>query len=229
MTTLMRRFESGDFLVLVSPAKNDAALVTAAFAAGVDGAKCHLNVDHRASGRHFGSWAEERARVEAMVAAARGPMGVMPGAATVPTRQEFAEMQAAGLDFFDIYASDMPEWMWELPMTRMVAVGHGQGPTEAAALAGRGMDVLEASVIDPAGYGQPLTDADVAGYRALCDAVDVPVMVPSQRRLVPADLARLAEVGVAAVLLGTLSIGDTAASFAAALPGFVAARDALRA
>lgn len=229
MTTLMQRFEGGDFLVLVSPPKNDPALVEAAFAAGVDGAKCHLNVDHRASGRHFGSWAEERGRVQEMLAAAQGPMGVMPGADTLPTLEEFEEMRAAGLDFFDIYAAHMPPWMWELPMTRMIAVGHGQGPDAARALEGRGMQVLEASVVDPAGYGQPLTDADVEGYRALCAAVSVPVMVPSQRGLVPEDLGRLAEAGVAAVLLGTLSIGGDAASFAAKLPGFVAARDALRA
>ena len=227
MSSLMQRFDSGDFLVLVSPPKNDPALVAAAFAAGVDGAKCHLNVDHRASGRHFGSWTEEAGRVREMVAAAAGPMGVMPGAGTLPTRREFGEMQAAGLDFFDIYASDMPAWMWELPMTRMIAVGHGQGPEDAVALESQGMHVLEASVVDPAGYGQPLTAADLEGYRALCDAVSVPVMVPSQRGLVPTDLARLAECGVAAVLLGTLSIGDSAASFAEKLPGFVAARDAL--
>lgn len=229
MSDLIARFETGRFLVLVSPPANDPALVAAAVEAGADGAKCHLNVEHRASGRSFGPWSEERSRVLEMLAAAGDrPLGVMPGAATLPTPAEFDELEAAGLAFFDLYFADMPPWLWERRMTRMVALGAGQGPAQAAALAPRGAQVLEASVVPPAGYGEPLAPADLAAYRALAAATPLPMIVPSQRALVPADLPRLAAAGARGVLLGTLSLGGTPAEFEGRLPAFVASARASR-
>lgn len=223
MSRLLELHDQGRFLVLVSPPRNDPALVLAAFEGGADAAKVHLNVEHRASGTRFGTWAEEEATVRGMLAAGSGPLGIMPGAEVLPGVEDFQAMRQAGLEFFDVYAHHMAPFMWELPMTRMIALGHGAAPAQARELEARGMEILEASVVDPGCYGQPLDEADLEVYRQLRDATSRPILVPSQKALVPGDLARLRGVGVDAVLLGILALGDTAASFRERLPAFVEA------
>lgn len=223
MTSLRERYESGRFLVLVSPPANRTELFEAAFEAGVDGVKVHLNVSHRASGRHFGSWSEEEAAIREILTRSPVPVGVMPGAEVLPTREEMGAMAALGIEFFDLYAAHMPDWMWQVPMTRMLALAHGQGVADLPDLETRGMEVLEASVVDPAAYGRPLSEEDLSTYATLAGATRCPVLVPSQKALVPGDLARLEAVGVRSVLLGVLSLGDSPESFRERLPAFVEA------
>jgi hypothetical protein len=221
MSRILKAYDSGRFLILVSPPANDPNLFEAAFECGVDGAKVHLNVEHRASGRHFGSWSQEKVGIHQILTQAPVPLGVMPGAEALPTRDEMVEMAEVGIDFFDIYAQHMPGWMQGVPMTPMLALGHGTGPDDLAALEARGMEVLEASVVDPACYGQALDEADLEAYRALAAASSCPLLVPSQKALVPGDLPRLQAVGVQSVLLGVLSLGDNPESFSQALPEFL--------
>ncbi len=54
-----------------------------------------------------------------------------------------------------------------------------------------------------------MTEADLERYAAVVDAVDVPVIVPSQLALTPQDAIRLREAGIAAPLLGAIVTGDT--------------------
>lgn len=223
MSKLVSLFEEKEFVLLVSPPRNDPELAQAAFYAGADAIKVHVNVHHRASGNHFGTWAEEEPVIRTIVARAPGPVGIMPGAGPVATPAEMKAAAEAGIDFFDIYDAHMPAWMLAVPMARMVAVGHEWLREGVEALADLGMDVLEASVIHPDCYGQPLTVRDLEDYRVLVRSTPKPVIVPSQKALVPSDLVMLRRAGVRGVLLGTISIGDTAASFSERLPAFVKA------
>lgn len=207
----------------VSIPGNDPELARAAFEAGADGIKVHLNVEHRASGLAFGSWSEERAAVEEILAAASGGVGVMPGAEVVPTRAEMEEMAASGIAFFDAYLHHTPAWMLELDLPWMAAIGPGWGEPEIAALEELGMACLEASIVDPGSYGQGLTAEDLVRYRRIASATRRPVMVPSQKEILPHDLAPLRRAGVAAVLLGTISLGPSAATIRERLPRYVEA------
>lgn len=224
MAALTKRIDEQGFVLMVSPPRNDPEMVRAAFENGADAVKVHLNVEHRASGTTFGSWADERAGIGEILEVATGPVGVMPGAEVVPTPAEMVEIVSAGITFMDVYQHHMPAWMLQIPLTRMIAVGHDHDLAHVRALGPLGMDVLEASIIHPDGYGQALTVADLAAYRALVEATDKPVVVPSQRALVPEDVPALRAAGVRGLLLGTLALGDEPEQMGARLAAFAAAR-----
>jgi len=223
MSRLFDSIRTRGFVVVVSPPRNEAAMVAAAFAAGADACKVHLNVTHRASGTRFGSYDEERASIEACIRANDdpGPVGVMPGADVTASRAEMERLFDAGIDFFDVYDHHCPAWMLALPMCAMVAVGPDHTSDQVRALARLGMDVLEASIVQPDDYGKPLTVRDLERYWLLCQATDHPVVVPSQKRLTPEDLPLLRETGVRGVILGTISLGDSAETIAERLPAFI--------
>jgi len=221
------RFPDSRLAVLVSLPRNDAALAEEARLAGAQGLKVHVNVDHRASGNSFGRVEEEGDALEGILATGL-PTGLVVGAGSVSTEQ----MRAAagmGFDYFDAYAADAPaDYVAACgDVTPMVALGPGDGPAQARALVERGVRALEASTLEPERYGTPLSLATVARLSAVTDVVDVPVVVPSQHRLVPRDLAIIAGTGARAVLLGSVVLGTEADSFGERLAEFVEAAAAL--
>lgn len=214
------------FAVLVSPPRHDPSYVTAAVEGGAHALKVHCNVEHRASGNRFGSWEEELPAIREMVAAAAGrPVGLMPGAETTVTPDELDAAVALGLSFFDVYDRHCPSWMLDHPIASMVALGTDFTAERAAALQGLGVDALEASIVEPAAYGSPLLVRDLTDYALLAAATDIPVIVPSQKMLVPGDVARLRHVGVRGVMLGTIVLGADPALVAERLRPFVDAAE----
>jgi hypothetical protein len=217
------------FALMVSLPRNRVELAEVAFACGADCVKVHLNVEHRASGNRFGSWAEEKAAIVDILGVASGLVGVMPGAETVATMAELEEMAGLGIDFFDAYDQHTPAWMTEAPLAWMAAVGTDWTLERVDSLGRLGIDFLEASIVDPLHYGRPLSARDLADYDSICGICDKPVVVPSQKRILPEDVPHLRRVGVGVLMLGTISLGETAASFEEALPAFREAVDAPRA
>jgi len=207
--------------------------------------KVHLNTTHRTSGVTFGGWADERERIQAILDSVKIPLGVMPGSAIVASPEDWGEMVFAGVEFFDIYVSDMPAWMWQLPVKKMPAIsemyppqillGLVKGATGFAALSHPSQaapqrtqaDYLEASIVAEGDYGKPLSALDLANYRWLSDCVNVPVVVPTQKAIAPKDVAMLKSVGVGGLMVGKIVTGDTADSIKAAVAEYRNAIDKL--
>ncbi|WP_283138441.1 hypothetical protein [Rhizohabitans arisaemae] len=211
------RLPSDRTAILVSLPGNDPELARAAAEAGADGLKVHINIAHRASGTVFGDLDREADRLREILAAGL-PTGLVVGADTVST----AEMRRAatmGFDYFDVYATHAPaDYVAACgPVTPMVALGPSDDTATAAALVAAGVRALEMSTLDPARYGTELALGTLARLAAVRAAVDVPLIVPSQHRLTPADLPRLAEAGADAILLGAVVTGTTAAQIAEAV------------
>ena len=59
MNEYLRMLSEKRLTLIMSLPYNDPALCRAAFEAGADVVKVHINVEHRASGTHFGRLAEE--------------------------------------------------------------------------------------------------------------------------------------------------------------------------
>ncbi|MFQ6131277.1 MAG: hypothetical protein ACE5R4_04520 [Armatimonadota bacterium] len=224
--------------LLVSLPTNSADLARAAVAGGADGLKVHINVHHHASGTHFGTLAEESANLEAIIAAAQGrPVGIVPGGEQMASLDDMRRLDAMGIDFFDAYAHHMPAWMVRAPdldMAAMVALGHqhdwGEVHAVGAQLAAEPtpwVDAVEASVVEPEGYGEALNTLDLARYRRLCETVCVPVMVPTQRAVAPDEVGLIADCGAAALLIGAIVTGRQPHTIEAATGDFRRAIDAL--
>ena len=85
MNKLLQRLNNEPFTLMVSLPQNDPELARAAIRGGAQGLKIHINVHHHASGTHFGTWAEERNEIEAILEEA----GVSPSRVTIARRFPF--------------------------------------------------------------------------------------------------------------------------------------------
>jgi len=198
--------------LVVSLPRNEVQFAEAARAGGADAVKVHINVHHHASGTLFGSLREEQEALEAIVQVGL-PVGIVPGAeAAMASLEDMQKLDEMSIDFFDAYVDQMPAAMlqMETQMSRMIALSHRQrrthfslGPCAARC------DFIEASIIEPDGYGQPLTVADLCDYAAICTAYpEIPVLVPTQRHIVPDELPTLTMCGVRGIIIGAVVTGD---------------------
>ena len=245
--TLNLLMRPGSPTLLVSLPANDVELAQAAVDGGAEGLKVHLNVQRAAAKVRFGTFTEERAALERIIALGL-PVGIVPGdEAAMATPGELSALAAMGLDFADAYLSAMPAWMLaqdDLPI--MAAVGHDDMPhperlralaqlpqvrmtehdviqlcfegdlVKSASGYTIGAEMIEASIIDHGGYGRALSASDLCDYtgvtRAMhCGGPDAqcgkPIIVTTQRRILPEDLAALAAIGVRGLLIGAIVTG----------------------
>ncbi len=200
--------------LFVSLPRNEVELAEAALEGGADGLKVHVNVAHHASGTQFGSWAEEEPVIRKILGLG-APVGLVPGTLERNvTPREVREVEAAGVDFVDAYIQDMPQILPDIVSTlgvmaafswRDAASGWGLGHLEGRC------SLLEASVVHPGGYGQPLADEDLAAYRAIAERwPNLPAVVPTQRAVRPSQVERILATGMRGLLIGAIVTGKTA-------------------
>jgi len=212
--------------LIASLPANRVELAQAALEGGADALKVHIHLHHDASGTHFGPLAQERPALEAILALG-APVGLVVGAERVASPAELQAVVEMGFDFIDAYAHHLPAWMFSAsPLPCMVAIGSDYTLDEVRALPGLGIELLEAAIIDHAGYGQPLTTRDLLHYRMLAEAVPIPMVVPTQRAITPPEAAFLVRrVGVRAVMIGAIVTGKEPESYRQATARFRAALD----
>ena len=210
MSRAVELLKSGPQLIMSLPA-NDPELARAALRGGADILKVHIRVHHNASGTHFGTLAEERAHLQQIIDLFPGPVGIVVGAEDPATPAEMGELRKLGFDFFDMYISQMPAWMWNVAgMGKAVALESGYSIHQAIALENMGVDVIEASIIPHEGYGKTLTVADLVAYRDLHDTVDVPIIVPTQRAIRPEEAKLITGTcGIEGLMIGAIVTGKT--------------------
>lgn len=221
MSRIIELFHKGPTLIMSLPA-NDPALARAALQGGADALKVHLRVRHAASGTEFGTLAEERERLEEILEIFPGPVGLVAGAEDPATPQEMMELTGMGVDFFDLYISHMPAWMWRIGrMAKVVALESCYTIHQGIALENLGADALEAAIIPHEGYGRPLIVADLAAYRDLHDTVDIPIIVPTQRAITPEEATLITgECGIEGLMIGAIVTGKTAPEIETAVRKF---------
>jgi hypothetical protein len=224
MNKLLNQLKTHDFSLLVSLPANDVRLAQSAIRGGAQGLKVHLNVEHFASGTKFGSFEEERENLARIVDAANGvPIGVVPGGAPFATEKEFAALAELGIDFFDAYPGDAPPWtLTQKHLGKMLAAFEGATSETMMTLERAGMEMCEASIMNHNDYGKPLNVLDVARYRELALWLRGPVIVPSQKKVVPSDVSALKNSGVRGLLIGAIVTGREPESLEAATRAFCA-------
>lgn len=212
---------SGPTLIMSLPANNP-ELARAAVRGGADVLKIHIRVKHDASGTYFGSLAEERDAIKQIIDIFPGPVGIVAGAVDPATPEEMEELKGLGIDFFDLYASQMPAWMWEVDgMDKAVALEPSYTLQQALALETLGADLIEAAIIPHDQYGQPLTVGDMAAYRDLHDTLDIPIIVPTQRAIRAEEAQLITDVcGIEGLMIGAIVTGKTPESIENAVKRF---------
>lgn len=217
-------FKKKKMPLIASLPKNDTKLAAAAEAGGADMLKIHLNVEHAASGTHFGSFEEERGNIETILSAVKIPVGIMPGAAKTATLDEMIELEKLGIVFFDIYTTDMPaEYLKLKKMEPMAALGAGWEDREPKSLSALGVKLLEASVVNHEEYGSKLAMSDLITYSFIAEKFKGSVIVPTQKAIKPEEVGILYQTGVRGLMIGKIVAGDTPAKFEAATKKFAGA------
>ncbi|MBD1382621.1 hypothetical protein IC621_20670 [Bacillus sp. IB182487] len=215
--------------LLVSLPENNVELAKAAIRSGVDAVKMHVNVDHRASGNRFEPVEAYKEVFRTIRSEFRGPLGIVPGDSIEKIkRTEMEQLIDLGFNFYSIYAHHKLSWMFELDnMDKTFAITSDYSAAGLGKVKHFGASGIEASIIPGEEYGTPLSFKDVLTYQSIVENVDVPVLVPSQRKLAPSDIPLLHKAGIKAVMLGAIVIGDTEERIEKAIASFRNAIDSL--
>jgi len=194
-------------LVISLPA-NDPSLARASWQEGADAVKVHINVSHRASGTTFGSYAQEKDVLAQIIAEAKGPCGIVPGVSVGIVDGDYKKVIDAGFNFVSLYAHDMPVALAnEGSITKMVAFDSTYDIAYLKYLEQVNADVFEASIVEPETYGARLSVKELLAYSAICENTSLPVLVPTQRNILPCEVASLASCGVKATMVGAIVTG----------------------
>ena len=207
-TPLYRAITAGAFPLIISLPRHDLDLARAALEGGADAIKVHLNAFHRASGTRFGSYAAERPFLE-QLARLGAPMLVMAGQEIVPTLDELNALADLGFEGFNVYVDHLQPHMLQSRLRPMPALSSTSTDADIMRLAAIPGAMLEASIMDFADYGAPLTPDDIARYAHIAGLSGAPVIAPSQKAFTPADMPALRASGLAAILLGVIVTGTT--------------------
>lgn len=227
MNDFLRLFETRRMPLIMSLPRNDASLCALAFDAGADAVKVHMNLSHKASGNGFGSLEDESDNLLKILRAARGPVGLVPGADPVLISRDAPSAQEMGFSFFSFYAHHLPASALGMKPALMAACSADYTAEEIRIMPDFGAQILEASVIPHTEYGQRLTMRDLLRYRLIAQASPVPVVVPTQRAILPEDVPYLAQTGIRALMIGAIVTGNDAESIRKAIVQYRCAIDAL--
>jgi len=148
----------------------------------------------------------------------------MIGQEEIPTPEELAELKAMGFEGFNLYQKHARPYVFESGLRPILALEHGYHHTQITAITQYRDAWIEASIVDPADYGKPLTDTDLQNYTQIAALAQRPVIVPSQKKITIEDLPSLRNTGVAALLLGIIVMGSTPAAIESTFGSFISAR-----
>jgi hypothetical protein len=211
---LIDKLKKNKMALIVSLPRNSVGLARAAVYGGADAIKIHINIRHAASGQDFGNFDKEKPLLETIFKSSTVPVGIVPGAGSgMASLAEMKKLIEIGFDFLDVSHSYAPHWMFGLPdITKMIAVNGEFSADEIPLLEQKGADILEAAVVPEKGYGLKLLDKEIDIYRNLAKKTNLPIVVPTQKKIVLEDLPKLKEAGVKGIMIGIIVMGDEPAT-----------------
>ncbi|MED1783429.1 hypothetical protein P4V43_16555 [Brevibacillus fortis] len=211
MNRFQQALEEKPFLLMVSLPQNDETLARAAMEEGADGLKMHINVYHRASGNRFGPLAAYTDFLQTIRSQFAGPIGIVPGGSMEELNpEEIKQFDSLGIDFLSIYGHHMPSSLLKIEgVASTFAIDDQFDLSRLEAVKHFSMTALEASIIPGSEYGTRLTFADLLTYRYIVEKAGIPIIVPTQRKIVAEDIEALRETGVRVLLAGAMAIGRT--------------------
>lgn len=210
------------YVLVMSLPQNSAELAEAAVKAGADVLKVHINVEHRASKTLFKSLEEESESLKKILKLAAGrPCGIVPGGSVDFPVEELYGVYEMGFDFISLYAHHTrAEVLDYSKVSRMLAVDYTYSGSMVRTLESLNADVLEASIMHPEEYGAPLVLSDLMKYRVLRENSSLPIIVPSQKHILPSHVKRLKDIGTNGIMIGSVVTGRDSESIYRAVSAF---------
>ncbi|WP_449536263.1 hypothetical protein [Ferdinandcohnia sp. Marseille-Q9671] len=200
--------------IIVSLPENRLDLARAAIRGGADALKFHINVAHRASGNTFQDIEHYVDIFQEIREEFSGPMGIVLGDQIEQVVQaDTKHLRELGFGYYSLYPTHIASTtLLQTDLEQTVAITDDFTTEMVKALSSFPIDAIELSIIKKEEYGQALNGKDLVTYKMMRDCTKLPLIVPSQKRLVPEDLKLLKEIGINAVMLGVVTTGQTPTS-----------------
>lgn len=216
--------------IIVSLPENNVDLAKIAVDAGADALKVHINVNHRASGNEFKNTDYYLDTFKEIRSLYEGPFGiVLSDDITKLEGIDLKELKEIGFTYFSQYAKDISsKLLLQDELAKTVAVDDLFKSNEISAIEDFDLAALELSVVKPEDYGSPLNFNDLALYANYRKNTDLPLIIPSQKKMVPEDLKVLYQIGIDSVMLGAMTIGTTKESIYKTVSSFAEQTDNLK-
>jgi len=216
------------FKLLVSVPVNQPEFAKAAQEEGADGIKIHLNMVHPASKTNFGSWQEEKENLAKILDAVNIPVGIVPGAEMPPSPEEMLEIAGFGFDFIDMFLHFMPAYLLGLPGPSKMAAVNEVNPVQLREIKKLKIEAVETSIVPRELYHTPLTAKDLINYQIIAQETDLPILVPTQKKILPREVKFLKNAMANGIVIGAVVTGIELKSFAWAVKNFRRAIDECR-
>ena len=232
MPRILETLKSQQPTLCVSLIENSAEIAKAVEEAGADGIKLHTNLVHRVTGIVIPDLDRERDRIQAVIEAVTVPVGIVPRGRAGTSAEEVEQLRDMGFDFVDLYAK-----FAHPDMLRVSGITRWLGPTPDYTLdmiATLGslpeVDVIEGSFLPVETFGDSLSMDDVVRIKLVLKTLrdsGTPLVIPTDRKLTPADLPMLVENGAVNYLIGYAVTGTGLESIVRATETFRQALDAV--
>ncbi|WP_010275768.1 beta/alpha barrel domain-containing protein [Paenibacillus senegalensis] len=229
MGILKQMFQKNKMSLIVSLPNNKIEFVRAAQEAGADGIKFHIQVDHRASGNKFRSLNDYKEVFKQARQEFKGAMGLVLGDKIKDVDAvDLNEVKELGFDYYSLYAGHISSSLINQELIeKTFAIGDSFSIEHLGDCSAFGVEALEVSTVPKDDYGKPLNFSDLLLYRAYADRTSVPVIIPSQKKLVAGDVRTIHQAGAKAIMLGAVVTQENPEALYQAVSDFRRAIDAL--
>lgn len=197
--------------LIVSLPKNSPEMAQAAIDGGADALKVHINLKHKAAKINFGTLKDERENIEKILSVAKNiPVGIVPGHKKVANQEEMEILEDMGINFFDVYYEDLKEYMLNLKkMKKVVAITPDYTVDQVIKISRLNIDAIEAAIISSGGYGESLIVGDLQNYITIVLSTNLPVIIPTQRKIQVSEVPIVWDTGVKSLMIGAIVTGKT--------------------
>jgi hypothetical protein len=135
--------------------------------------------------------------------------------------EEISDIRRMGFAFLDAFIDTIRAYFYEADIPVVPALPHTSDEMYVSRARGLPGEWIEAAVVPATGYGRPPEPSDFRALRRVGNSTGKHLIVPTQRRVVPADVSKYFEIPqVRALMIGAIVTGDTPSGVATATTAF---------
>lgn len=214
--------------LIVSLPVNNLELAKLAWENGADFIKVHTNVFHNASKGQFGTFDEQLPFLTELLKTSPVPVGIVPAQNPGDAEKVIEKIVTMGFDFISLYGQHYPTiGCFRNDINSFFAIDDSYSLEEIKNLVNNGfIDILECSFVPHDEYGTRFNARDLSKLATLAK-LSVPLVLPSQRKVLPEDVPYLHKVGVQGLMIGAIVTGKDKETFGTMVKSFREAIDKL--
>jgi len=212
---LRRPFEATSkanvYTVIASLPKNSTALAVQAVEGGADAVMLNIEGDESSSPSHFGSYDIHDAYINDVISTVSVPCGLFIGGARILTEEYWEKVMSSSFSFVEMYAHQMPTFILSDSRVKKVsAIATGYILEQVRQLSETdGVDAVDEATVPHQSRGAPFTLLDYATLGVIVNLSAKPVLLRTQKKLGPADVARAVALGVKGLVIDPCILSGT--------------------